>query len=57
MGRTRPPYPPEFRVEAIRLARSGDRSISELARELGIAPQTLTNGSPRTVLIGVSALG
>ena len=43
MGRTRPPYPPEFRVEAIRLARSGDRSISELARELGIAPQTLTN--------------
>lgn len=43
MGRTRPPYPPEFRSEAIRLARSGDRSISELARELGIAPQTLTN--------------
>ena len=43
MGRTRPPYPPEFRSEAVRLARSGDRSMSELARELGVAPQTLTN--------------
>lgn len=43
MGRTRPPYPPEFRVEAVRLARSGERSVSALARELGVSPQTLTN--------------
>jgi transposase len=43
MGRTRPPYPPEFRAEAVRLARAGDRSVPELARELGVSPQTLTN--------------
>jgi transposase len=39
--RTRPPYPPEFRQEAIRLARSSDRSQRELARELGVAGETL----------------
>lgn len=43
MGRTRPPYPPEFRSEAVRLARSGERSVSALARELGVSAQTLTN--------------
>ena len=41
MPRTRPPYPPEFRREAIRLARSGGRSQRELARELGVAGETL----------------
>ena len=43
MGRTRPPYPAEFRAEAVRLARSSDRSVPQLARELGVSPQTLTN--------------
>jgi transposase len=43
MGRTRPPYPAEFRAEAVRLARSADRTVPELARELGVSPQTLTN--------------
>ena len=43
MGRTRPPYLAEFRAEAVRLARSVDRSVPELARELGVSPQTLTN--------------
>ena len=54
MGRTRPPYPAEFRAEAVRLARSVDRSVSELARELGVSPQTLTNGSLRTASTPVS---
>jgi hypothetical protein len=27
MSRTRPPYPPEFRQEAVRLLRSGDASV------------------------------
>jgi len=43
MAKTRPPYPPEFRAEAIRLARSGDISISQLSRDLGASPQTLRN--------------
>jgi transposase len=43
MPRTRPPYPPEFRLEAVRLLRSGARSPKQLAVELGCSAQTLTN--------------
>ena len=43
MGKTRPPYPPEFRREAIRLVRSGGRSPKQLADELGCTEQTLRN--------------
>ena len=43
MARTRPPYPPEFRREAIRLLRAGDRSPKQLADELGCTEQTLRN--------------
>jgi transposase len=39
--RTRPPYPPEFRQEAVRLVRSSGKPIVEAARELGIAGETL----------------
>lgn len=35
MPRTRPPYPPEFRAETIKLARSSEKPLSELARDLG----------------------
>lgn len=41
MGRTRPPYPPEFRAEAVRLARSGAKSVRELANDLGCSEPTL----------------
>ena len=40
-----PPYPEEFRREAVRLLRRGDRSIPELARDLGVSPQSLRNWS------------
>ncbi len=43
MVRTRPPYPPEFRREAIRLLGAGDRSPRQLAAELGCSEQTLRN--------------
>ena len=43
MPRTRPPYPEEFRREAIRLARLGDKPHSRLARDLGISDVTLRN--------------
>jgi transposase len=35
------PYPPAFREEAVRLAQTGERSISQTARELGVHPETL----------------
>ncbi len=34
-------YTPEYRAEAVRLVRIGDRSVSEVARDLGISMQTL----------------
>jgi transposase len=38
-----PPYSEEFRREAVRLLRSSDRSIPQLAEELGCSPQSLRN--------------
>ena len=43
MPRTRPPYPEEFRREAIRLARLGDKPQRQLAKDLGISDVTLRN--------------
>ena len=41
MPRTRPPYPEEFRREAIRLAQLGDKPQRKLAKDLGISDVTL----------------
>lgn len=41
MPRTRPPYPPEFRQEAVRLVKTTGRPIVQVARELGVAGETL----------------
>jgi transposase len=41
--RARPPYPGEFRREAIRLALLGDKPQRQLARDLGISDVTLRN--------------
>jgi transposase len=38
---TRPPYPPEFRQEAVRLVQSGGRPLAQIARELGVSVETL----------------
>jgi transposase len=42
MPRTRPPYPPEFRRQAVELIRSGT-SLKQVAGELGVSEQTLRN--------------
>ena len=43
MGKTRPPYPEEFRREAVALVRSDGRTIPEIAKSLQISDQTLRN--------------
>jgi transposase len=34
-------YTPEFKAEAVRLAKSGDRSVSQTAKDLGVALESL----------------
>ncbi len=44
MGTSRPPrpaYPPEFRARAVELARASELPPSQVARDLGIDPDTL----------------
>jgi transposase len=43
MPRTKPAYPPEFTAEAVRLVGSSDRSLTRIAKDLGVADQTLRN--------------
>jgi len=39
--RTHPPYPPEFRSEAVRLAQTKEQPLAQVARDLGISAWTL----------------
>ena len=41
MPRGKPPYPPEFKAEAVRLARQPGHSIRSVAQDLGIAIESL----------------
>ena len=43
MPRTRPPYPPEFRREAIKLVRISSKSQHQIAEDLGISDVKLRN--------------
>jgi transposase len=43
MPRTRPPYPPAFRAEAVRLIRSGQKPLTEIGKDMGVSDQTLRN--------------
>jgi transposase len=44
MPTSKPPYPPEFRVEAIRLARTSGKPRAQIARELGVTGETVRLG-------------
>ena len=48
MPRTRPPYPEEFRREAIELARISSKSQRQIAEDLGISDVTLRNWVKQT---------
>jgi transposase len=39
----KPQYPPEFKTAAIRLVHSSGRSISQVAKELGVSDNSLRN--------------
>ena len=41
MPKTKPPYPWEFRAEAVRLARSKQQPVAQTARDLGVSYETL----------------
>ena len=41
MPGTTPRYPPEFKSEAVRLVRSSEKSISKVAKELGVSDNSL----------------
>ena len=43
MPRTRPPYPEQFRREAVELVRRSGRPVSEIAKDLGVTEQSLRN--------------
>ena len=45
MDRSRPPYPSEFKEEAVRLVRASDAEwpVPKVARDLNVSPETLRN--------------
>ena len=45
MPKTRPPFPAEFRREAVKLMRDSDKPVSQLAKDLGVSENTLRNWS------------
>ena len=36
MGKTKAPYPAEFKEEAVRLVKSSGKPVAQIARELGV---------------------
>ena len=57
MPRTRPPYPPEFRIEAVRMLRAGVRTPKQLAGELGGDPSKLQARESDEALASTDARG
>ena len=49
MPKSRPPYPEEFRREAVQMVRSG-RTVADVATSLGVTEQSLRNWVKRDQL-------
>ena len=43
MPNTKPPYPAEFKHEAVRLVKESGRKISDIARDLGVTGESIRN--------------
>ena len=43
-ARTRPPYPPAFRAEAVQLVQTNGRSLTQVAKDLGVPAVELHTG-------------
>jgi len=50
--RTRPPYPPTFRAEAVQLVQANGRSLTQIAKELGEHHETLRSWVKQTEIDG-----
>jgi transposase len=64
MVKKRRRYPKEFKLEAVQLARESERSVADVARDLGIAPsllhkwiQQLEERDPETAFPGNGNVG
>jgi transposase len=57
MPRTRPPYPAEFRAEAVRLARQPGNTIRAVARDLGVSNEALRSWIRQAAVDGGEAHG
>ncbi len=47
---TRPPYPPEFKAEAVRLYKESGKSLQEIATDLGVSSNSLRDWVNRSKL-------
>jgi len=41
VAQTKPPYPPQFRAEAVRLVRESGKPMAQIARDLGVSVESL----------------
>ena len=57
MPRTRPPHPPEFREEAVRLALTSGKSPDEIAKDLGVSYESLRKWIKQHQIDGGNAPG
>ena len=51
-GRTRPPYPPAFRAEAVQLVQANGRSLVQVAKDLGVHSETLRAWAKQAAIDG-----